>query len=53
MGRRLAQCTVAFAFSPSASALVARLNPTAKHGRAFGSYRSIGYTLGSCSAGLV
>ncbi|WP_184956996.1 MFS transporter [Paractinoplanes abujensis] len=46
---RLGQGAAASAFSPSASALVARLNPAAKHGRAFGSYgfyKSIGYTLG-------
>ncbi|MGW3161234.1 MFS transporter, partial [Streptomyces sp. NPDC001089] len=35
---RLGQGAAASAFSPSASALVARLNPAAKHGRAFGSY---------------
>lgn len=44
---RLGQGAAASAFSPSASVLVARLNPTAKHGRAFGSYgfhKSIGYS---------
>ncbi|MFE3181806.1 MFS transporter [Streptomyces violascens] len=35
---RLGQGAAASAFSPAASALVARLNPAAKHGRAFGSY---------------
>lgn len=46
----------ASAFSPSASALVARLNPAAKHGRAFGSYgfyKSIGYTLGPLLGGVL
>jgi len=46
---RLAQGAAASAFSPAASVLVARLNPAAKRGRAFGSYgffKSIGYTLG-------
>nr|WP_235433829.1 MFS transporter [Protofrankia coriariae] len=41
---------------PSASALVARLNPAAKHGRAFGSYgfyKSIGYTLGPLLGGVL
>lgn len=41
---------------PSASALVARLNPAAKRGRAFGSYgfyKSIGYTLGPLLGGLL
>ncbi|XES01323.1 MFS transporter [Streptomyces sp. S1D4-11] len=44
---RLGQGAAASAFSPAASALVARLNPAAKRGRAFGSYgfyKSIGYT---------
>ncbi|TCN42167.1 putative MFS family arabinose efflux permease [Kribbella orskensis] len=51
---RLGQGAAASAFSPSASALVARLNPAAKHGRAFGSYgfcKSIGYTLGPLLGG--
>ncbi|MCO5974117.1 MFS transporter [Actinoallomurus soli] len=46
---RLGQGAAASAFSPAASALVARLNPNARHGRAFGSYgfyKSIGYTAG-------
>ncbi|MEV6348098.1 MFS transporter [Actinoplanes sp. NPDC051851] len=53
---RLGQGAAASAFSPSASALVARLNPAAKHGRAFGSYgfsKSIGYTLGPLLGGLL
>lgn len=51
---RLGQGAAASAFSPSASALVARLNPATKHGRAFGSYgfyKSIGYTLGPLLGG--
>ncbi|MFB8128636.1 MFS transporter [Streptomyces mirabilis] len=53
---RLGQGAAAAAFSPSASALVARLNPAAKHGRAFGSYgfyKSIGYTLGPLLGGFL
>ncbi|GAA3810062.1 hypothetical protein GCM10022206_55800 [Streptomyces chiangmaiensis] len=53
---RLGQGAAASAFSPSASALVARLNPDAKHGRAFGSYgfyKSIGYTLGPLLGGVL
>ncbi|MFD9034699.1 MFS transporter [Streptomyces sp. NPDC059567] len=53
---RLGQGAAASAFSPSASALVARLNPAAKRGRAFGSYgfhKSIGYTLGPLLGGLL
>ncbi|WP_241777495.1 MFS transporter [Streptomyces sp. CT34] len=53
---RLGQGAAASAFSPSASALVARLNPTAKHGRVFGSYgfyKSIGYTLGPLLGGVL
>jgi MFS family permease len=52
---RLAQGAAASAFSPSASALVARLNPASSHGRAFGSYgfyKSIGYTLGPLLGGM-
>ncbi|MFI7538240.1 MFS transporter [Streptosporangium sp. NPDC049376] len=53
---RLGQGAAASAFSPSASALVARLNPAAKLGRAFGGYgfhKSIGYTLGPLLGGLL
>ncbi|MFF7680071.1 MFS transporter [Actinacidiphila glaucinigra] len=53
---RLGQGAAASAFSPSASAMVARLNPAAKHGRAFGSYgfyKSIGYTLGPLLGGVM
>src|SRR4051794_521147 len=51
---RLGQGAAASAFSPSASALVARLNPAAKQGRAFGSYgfyKAVGYTLGPLLGG--
>ncbi|MFD3841460.1 MFS transporter [Streptomyces sp. NPDC058642] len=53
---RLGQGAAASAFSPAASALVARLNPAAGHGRAFGSYgfyKSIGYTLGPLLGGVL
>lgn len=53
---RLAQGAAAAAFSPSASALVARLNPAARHGRAFGSYgfyKSVGYSLGPLLGGVL
>ncbi|WP_432194501.1 MFS transporter [Streptomyces sp. bgisy027] len=53
---RLGQGAAASAFSPSAAALVARLNPAAEHGRAFGSYgfcKSIGYTLGPLLGGVL
>jgi hypothetical protein len=46
----------ASAYSPAASALVARLNPAAKQGRAFGSYgfaKSIGHRAGLGSARLI
>ncbi|MFE4678773.1 MFS transporter [Streptomyces sp. NPDC056721] len=53
---RLGQGAAASAFSPSASVLVARLNPAAKHGRAFGRYgfyKSLGYTLGPLLGGVL
>ncbi|MDQ8703862.1 MFS transporter [Streptomyces sp. LHD-70] len=53
---RLGQGAAASAFSPSASALVARLNPAANHGRAYGSYgfyKSLGYTLGPLLGGVL
>ncbi|MEU6553255.1 MFS transporter [Streptomyces sp. NPDC046915] len=53
---RLGQGAAASAFSPSASALVARLNPAARHGRAFGSYgfyKSLGYTAGPLLGGVL
>ncbi|MFF0341493.1 MFS transporter [Kribbella sp. NPDC004875] len=53
---RLGQGAAASAFSPAASALVARLNPSSKHGRAFGSYgfyKSLGYTAGPLLGGAL
>ncbi|UJA11393.1 MFS transporter [Streptomyces collinus] len=53
---RLGQGAAASAFSPAASALVARLNPGARRGRAFGSYgffKSLGYTLGPLLGGVL
>jgi MFS family permease len=53
---RLGQGAAASAFSPAASALVARLNPAAKRGRAYGSYgfyKSLGYTLGPLLGGVL
>ncbi|MFD0035187.1 MFS transporter [Streptomyces sp. NPDC127172] len=53
---RLGQGAAASAFSPAASALVARLNPQAKHGRAFGTYgfyKSLGYTAGPLLGGFL
>lgn len=53
---RLGQGAAASAFSPAAGALVARLNPNASHGKAFGSYgffKSIGYTLGPLIGGVI
>ncbi|TQS44618.1 MFS transporter [Cryptosporangium phraense] len=53
---RLGQGAAASAFSPAASALVARMNPAARRGRAFGSYgfyKSIGYTLGPLLGGVL
>ncbi|MBK3638226.1 MFS transporter, partial [Streptomyces sp. MBT97] len=53
---RLGQGAAASAFSPSASALVARLNPAARRGRAFGGYgfyKSLGYTLGPLLGGVL
>lgn len=53
---RVGQGCAASAFSPAASALVARLNPATGHGRAFGSYgfyKSAGYTLGPLLGGVL
>ncbi|MBP0458181.1 MFS transporter [Streptomyces montanisoli] len=53
---RLGQGAAASAFSPAASTLVARLNPAAKRGRAFGSYgffKSVGYTAGPLLGGVL
>ncbi|WP_433063859.1 MFS transporter [Dactylosporangium sp. CS-033363] len=51
---RLLQGAAAAAFSPAAGALVARLQPSARHGRAFGSYgawKGLGYTTGPLLGG--
>ncbi|MFD0526224.1 MFS transporter [Kitasatospora arboriphila] len=53
---RLGQGAAASAFSPAASMLVARLNPRAGHGRAYGSYgfwKSIGHTAGPLLGGAL
>src|SRR6266536_2532106 len=51
---RLAQGAAAAAFSPAASALIARFSPAARRGRAFGSYgawKGLGYTTGPLLGG--
>ncbi|MBS9372071.1 MFS transporter [Rhodococcus sp. B50] len=53
---RLGQGAAASAFSPAAGALVARMNPVAAHGRAYGTYgfyKSLGYTLGPLLGGAL
>jgi len=53
---RLGQGAAASAFSPAASTLVARLNTSTRHGRAFGTYgfyKSLGYTAGPLLGGVV
>ena len=53
---RLGQGASAAAFSPAASAMVSRLNPRARQGRAFGSYgffKSLGYTAGPVLGGAL
>ncbi len=53
---RLGQGAAASAFSPAASAMVSRLNPVTRQGRAFGGYgaaKSIGYTLGPLLGGVL
>ncbi|HEY9294539.1 MAG TPA: MFS transporter [Microlunatus sp.] len=53
---RLGQGVAASAFSPAASALVARLGGSARRGRAFGGYglfKSLGYTLGPILGGVL
>ncbi len=53
---RLGQGAAAAAFSPAASALVARLTPESGHGRAFGGYgawKGLGYTLGPLLGGVL
>ncbi|MFC0439988.1 MFS transporter [Kutzneria buriramensis] len=53
---RFGQGAAAAAFSPAASAMVARLAPKARHGRAFGSYgawKGLGYALGPVLGGVL
>jgi len=53
---RLGQGAAAAAFSPAAGAMVARLAPSARHGRAFGSYgawKGLGYALGPLLGGVL
>jgi MFS family permease len=53
---RLGQGAAAAAFSPAAGAMVARLSPRSRHGRAFGSYgawKGLGYTLGPLIGGAL
>ncbi|MEN0138276.1 MAG: MFS transporter [Rhodococcus sp. (in: high G+C Gram-positive bacteria)] len=53
---RLGQGAAASAFSPAASALVARMTPKAAHGSAFGTYgfyKSLGYTIGPLLGGVL
>ncbi len=53
---RFAQGAAAAAFSPSAGAMIARLAPDRRRGRAFGSYgawKGLGYTLGPLLGGIL
>lgn len=53
---RFGQGAAAAAFSPAAGAMVARLAPATRHGRAFGRYgawKGLGYTLGPLLGGLL
>jgi MFS family permease len=53
---RFGQGAAAAAFSPAAGAMVARLAPAKRHGRAFGRYgawKGLGYTLGPLLGGLL
>jgi DHA1 family tetracycline resistance protein-like MFS transporter len=53
---RFGQGAAAAAFSPAAGAMVARLAPAARHGRAFGRYgawKGLGYTLGPLLGGIL
>jgi MFS family permease len=53
---RFGQGAAAAAFSPAAGAMVARLVPTERHGRAFGGYgawKGLGYTLGPLLGGIL
>ncbi|MCP2167621.1 MFS transporter [Goodfellowiella coeruleoviolacea] len=53
---RLGQGAAAAAFSPAAGALVARLSPQARHGRAFGGYggwKGLGHAFGPVLGGVL
>lgn len=53
---RFGQGAAAAAFSPAAGAMVARLAPADRHGRAFGRYgawKGLGYTLGPLLGGIL
>lgn len=53
---RFGQGAAAAAFSPAAAAMIARLAPSARHGRAFGRYgawKGLGYTLGPLLGGVL
>lgn len=53
---RFGQGAAAAAFSPAAGAMVARLNPAARQGRAFGGYglyKSLGYAAGPLLGGVL
>jgi len=53
---RFAQGAAAAAFSPAAGAIIARIAPDRRHGRAFGSYgawKGLGYTLGPLLGGAL
>ncbi len=53
---RFGQGAAAAAFSPAAGALVARLSPAKRQGRAFGGYgacKSVGYTVGPLLGGVL
>lgn len=53
---RFAQGAAAAAFSPAAGAMIARISPDRRHGRAFGSYgawKGLGYTLGPVIGSVV
>jgi DHA1 family tetracycline resistance protein-like MFS transporter len=53
---RFGQGAAAAAFSPAAGAMIARLAPSSRHGRAFGRYgawKGLGYTLGPLLGGVL
>ena len=53
---RFAQGTAAAAFSPAAGAMIARIAPDRRRGRAFGSYgawKGLGYALGPVAGGVL